>query len=76
MRLIFLQKFVVPILTSGGLAAVSSSFFAALYSAFGRGDVVHIHAEGPASFCGLPKLFGKRGVVTIHGEDCFSKDIK
>ena len=26
-----------------GLAAVSSSFFAALYSAFGRYDVVHIH---------------------------------
>ena len=28
-------------MTSGGLAAVSSSFFAALYSAFGRYDVVH-----------------------------------
>lgn len=38
------------ILTSGGLAAVSSSAFAALYSAFGRYDVVHIHAEGPAFF--------------------------
>ena len=55
-------------MTSGGLAAVSSSFFAALYSAFGRYDVVHIHAEGPAFFCWLPKLFGKRVVVTIHGE--------
>lgn len=56
-------------MTSGGLAAVSSSFFAALYSAFGKYDVVHIHAEGPAFFCWLPKLFGKRVVVTIHGLD-------
>lgn len=65
----FFEKFVVPILTSGGLAAVSSSAFAALYSAFGRYDVVHIHAEGPAFFCGIPKLFGKRVIVTIHGLD-------
>ena len=64
----FFENFFVPILTSGGLAAVSSSFFAALYSAFGKYDVVHIHAEGPAFFCWLPKLFGKRVVVTIHGE--------
>lgn len=54
-----------------GLAAVSSPFFAALYSAFGKYDVVHIHAEGPAFFCWLPKLFGKRVVVTIHGGNCF-----
>ena len=56
-------------MTSGGLAAVSSSFFAALYSAFGKYDVVHIHAEGPAFFSWLPKMFGKRVVVTIHGID-------
>ena len=57
------------ILTSGGLAAVSSSAFAALYSAFGKYDVVHIHAEGPAFFAWLPKMFGKRVVVTVHGID-------
>ena len=51
------------------LAAVSSSFFAALYSALGKYDVVHIHAEGPAFFSWIPKLFGKRVVVTIHGLD-------
>ena len=65
----FFEKFFVPILTSGGLAAVSSSFFAALCSAFGRYDVVHIHAEGPAFFAWLPKMFGKRVVVTVHGID-------
>ena len=47
----------------------SSSFFAALFSALGRYDVVHIHAEGPAYFAWLPKLFGKRVIVTVHGLD-------
>ena len=56
-------------LNPDGLAAVSSSFFAALCSAFGRYDVVHIHAEGPAFFCWIPKLFGKRVISTIHGLD-------
>ena len=40
----------VPTIERRGLAAVSSSAFAALYSAFGKYDVVHIHAEGPAFF--------------------------
>ena len=62
------QKF-VPTIERKGLAAVSSSFFAALYSAFGKYDVVHIHAEGPAFFSWLPKILGKRVVVTIHGID-------
>lgn len=52
-----------------GLAAVTSSFFAALRSAFGKADIVHIHAEGPAFMCWLPKLLGKRVVVTVHGLD-------
>lgn len=62
------QKY-VPTIEKKGLAAVSSSFFAALCSAFGKYDVVHIHAEGPAFFSWLPKLLGKRVVVTIHGID-------
>lgn len=56
-------------MTSGGLAAVSSSFFAGLKSALGKYDVVHIHAEGPAFFSWLPKFFGKKVIVTIHGLD-------
>ena len=52
-----------------GFAAVTSSFVASLHAAFGKYDVVHIHAEGPAFFSWLPKLFGKRVVVTIHGID-------
>ena len=59
----------VPTIEKKGLAAASSSFFAALCCAFGSYDVVHIHAEGPAVFCFIPKLFGKRVVVTVHGLD-------
>ena len=59
----------VPTIEKKGLAAVSSSFFAALCSAFGRYDVIHIHAEGPAFFCWIPKMFGKRVIVTVHGID-------
>ena len=62
------QKY-VPTIEKKGLAAVSSSLFAALCSAIGKYDVVHIHAEGPAFFSWLPKMFGKRVVVTIHGID-------
>ena len=59
----------VPTIDIKGLAAISASFFAAICCAFGRYDVVHFHAEGPAFMCWLPKLFRKRVVVTIHGLD-------
>lgn len=52
-----------------GLAAVTSSFFASIAAAFGPYNAVHVHAEGPAAFCWLPKLFGKRVIVTVHGLD-------
>ncbi len=52
-----------------GLAAVTSSFFAALRCAFSKADVVHIHAEGPAAMTPLLRLFRKRVVVTVHGLD-------
>lgn len=52
-----------------GLAAITSSFFASIAAAFGRYDIVHIHAEGPAVFCWIPKIMGKRVVCTIHGLD-------
>lgn len=52
-----------------GFAAMTSSVFASLYTAFGKYDVVHFHAEGPCAMLWLPKLFGKRCVATIHGLD-------
>ena len=59
----------VPTINRKGLAAMSSSFFGSVFAAFGKYDVVHIHAEGPAFMCWLPKLFGKKVIVTIHGLD-------
>ncbi len=59
----------VPTIPKAGLAAVSSSFFAALCCAVGQYDVVHIHAEGPSAFCWIPKLFGKRIICHNHGLD-------
>ena len=52
-----------------GLAAVTSSFFGAIKTAFGKFDVVHFHAEGPCAMLWLPKLFGKKCVATVHGLD-------
>ncbi|MCD7843645.1 MAG: glycosyltransferase family 4 protein [Clostridiales bacterium] len=52
-----------------GLAAMSSSIFAAFHAAFGKYDVVHFHAEGPCAMLWLPKLLGKKCVATIHGLD-------
>lgn len=59
----------VPTIEKKGMAAVSASFFAALCSAFSPYDVIHIHAEGPAFFSWIPKLFRKRVIVTVHGLD-------
>ena len=52
-----------------GLAAMTSSFFAALKSSFGKFDVVHIHAEGPAAMSFIPRFLGKKVIVTVHGLD-------
>ncbi len=52
-----------------GIAAATASLSAAFRAAFGRYDVVHFHAEGPAFICWLPKIAGKRVVVTVHGLD-------
>lgn len=59
----------VPTINLKGIAAMSSSFFAAIMATFGKFDVVHFHAEGSCAMLWLPKLFGKRCVATIHGLD-------
>ena len=52
-----------------GIAAVTSSFSAALRATLSDADVVHIHAEGSAAMSWLPRLRGKRVIVTVHGLD-------
>jgi len=59
----------IPTPNSSKLNAIVYSFFAALRAVFSRFDVIHFHAEGPASMVILAKLFRKRSVVTIHGLD-------
>ena len=59
----------VPTLDRKGLAAVTASFFSAIEAAFSDADIIHIHAEGPACMCWLPKIMGKKIIVTIHGLD-------
>lgn len=54
---------------SKALNAFVYSFFATVKALFGRYDVIHYHAEGPAAMCFIPKLFKIRTVVTIHGLD-------
>lgn len=54
---------------SSSLNAIVYSILSAIRVSFSKCDVVHIHAEGPASMSFLPKLFGKRVIVTIHGLD-------
>lgn len=48
-----------------GLAAMTSSVFAALHAAFGHYDVVHFHAEGPCAMLWLPRFLVSI-VCTIH----------
>ena len=59
----------VPTINRRGLAAMTSSISGAIRAAFGKFDIVHFHAEGPAFMCWMPKLTGKKIVVTIHGLD-------
>lgn len=59
----------VPTVDKKGLAAASSSFFAALKCTFSQFDIIHFHAEGPCAMMFLPKLTGKKCIATIHGLD-------
>ncbi len=59
----------VPTPKSKQLNAFVYSALATLRAVFGRYDVIHFHAEGPAAMCFLPRLFHIPTVVTIHGLD-------
>lgn len=59
----------IPTLKKKGLEALVYSFFATIKALFGKYDVIHYHAEGPAAMLWLPHFFRIRTVVTIHGLD-------
>lgn len=59
----------VPTFKRSSLNAVVYSFLATVRAVFGRYDVIHLHAEGPASMALMTHLFRIPTVVTIHGLD-------
>lgn len=59
----------VPTPNSSKLNAIVYSALATLKACFKSYDVIHFHAEGPASMVLLAKLFHKKSIVTIHGLD-------
>lgn len=59
----------IPTPNSSKLNAIVYSFLSTIDAVFHNYDIIHFHAEGPASMVILAKLFGKRSVVTIHGLD-------
>ena len=62
---------IIPVWTieKKGFAAITSSISAAWQASKSEAEVVHIHAEGPAAMCWIPKLKGKKVIVTVHGLD-------
>ena len=59
----------IPTPNSSKFNAIVYSLLSTLNAVFKGFDVIHFHAEGPASMVVLAKLFRKRCVVTIHGLD-------
>lgn len=59
----------IPTLKKKGLEALVYSFFATIKAIFGKYDVIHYHAEGPAAMLWIPHFLGIRTIATIHGLD-------
>ncbi len=59
----------LPTIRTKHLDALTHTFLASLHIIFQRVDVAHYHAQGPAVWSLLPRLFGIRTVVTVHGID-------
>ncbi|MCM1984697.1 glycosyltransferase family 4 protein [Lyngbya confervoides] len=60
----------LPSVPRGGMDAFFNALLASILCLFGRYEIVHYHALGPAFFCFIPRLFSNaRVVVTCHGLD-------
>lgn len=59
----------VPTSNLKSLNALIYSGLATIRAIFGRYNVIHYHAEGPAAMLIIPHILGIRTVVTIHGLD-------
>lgn len=59
----------IPTSSLKSLNALIYSGLATIRAIFGKYDVIHYHAEGPAAMLIIPHILGIRTVVTIHGLD-------
>ncbi len=59
----------LPCFRTKHLETLSHTFLSTLHATFGRYDIVHFHALGPALFSFVPRLAGKKTIVTVQGLD-------
>jgi len=59
----------LPTLRSKHMDTFLHTLLSTVHATFGRSDIVHYHALGPALFSFLPRLMGKKTVVTVQGLD-------
>ncbi len=59
----------LPTIRSKHLDTLVHTLLSTVHAAFGKYDIVHYHALGPALFSFFPRLFGKKTVVTVQGLD-------
>jgi len=61
----------IPVPNIKGLEAFIHSFIATVYATFSNADIIHFHAQGPALFSFIPKIFSpkKKICFTCHGID-------
>lgn len=59
----------IPTPNNSSLNAIVYSTISTIEALFCNYDVIHFHAEGPASMTILTHIFHKKSVVTIHGLD-------
>ena len=64
----------VPTIPKMGLAAVSSSFFAALCCGFRKYDIVHIHAEGPSGSLNYLKKKWCATIMELNGRGASGRE--
>lgn len=58
-----------PTIRSKHLETFVHTLLSTAHAMFGRYDIVHFHALGPALFSFLPRLAGKKTAVTVQGLD-------
>lgn len=59
----------LPAFRSKHLETLTHTFLSTVHAIFGKYDIVHFHALGPALFSCFPRMIGKKTAVTVQGLD-------